>query len=82
MEYEQLLRSILEKIVDYPSAMDIRREKDGDDILLIVDPCDQDAPLVIGSEGRVVGALKDIFYIIGASQEKGNIYIALDVPEK
>ena len=80
-KYTELLELILKEMVKYPDEIKVVRETDEMGVLLNVKMNQDDAGLVIGREGKTIGAIRYIMLAIGM-RNRAKISIKLDVPDR
>ena len=80
-KYVELLESILKEMVKYPDEIKVVRTTDEMGVLLMVKMNPEDAGLVIGREGKTIGAIRYIMLAIGM-RNRAKINIKLDVPDR
>ena len=78
---KELLEIILKALVSNPDEVKVTRTVDEMGVLLSVEVADGDAGMIIGKQGKNVGALRTIMSAIGA-KSKSRINVKLNVPDK
>ncbi len=74
MKYEQTLRYIVENLVDNPDAVKITSEKEENQTVYHVETAPEEAGKVIGRQGAVVSAIRNVLSSI-ASKNRERVYV-------
>ena len=78
---KELLETILKALVSEPDKVKVTRTVDEMGVLLSVEVADEDAGMIIGKQGKNVGAIRTIMSAIGA-KSKSRLNVKLNVPDK
>ncbi len=71
MIYDQIVRSIIEPLVDQPEALLIREMDDGsDNITIVIVANNDDTARLIGRKGVVAEALREVMSIAGKQDQR------------
>lgn len=68
---EDTLTYILTKLVDHPDDLAVETQEDGDHVTLLVKAHEEDMGKIIGKNGRIIRAIRDLIKILAI---KDNIY--------
>ena len=77
---QELLETIIKKIVDNPEAVKVTKTVDEMGVLYIVDMDQRDAGLVIGREGSTIYAIRGVIRTV-AGRNKCVANVKLNVPD-
>jgi len=79
MNAQELLKAILESIVDEPEKVEVERKVDEMGVLLIVRVGESDRGQVIGKKGNTANAIRSIIRIIGIKNRE-RVNVKIDIP--
>ena len=74
---KNLIRFLITNIVDQPEAVVIKEKKEGESIIYLIDVAEKDRGKVIGKEGKVIQALRNLVNI-KAQKEGSKIFLQLN----
>lgn len=75
---ENLLKALLSPLVKNPKSIKIEREKQDDNIKFIINIPKDDVAKVIGREGKMIKAIKNLLKIRAI---KENVFVSLEIKE-
>lgn len=73
---EELLKHILENIVNNPDKIELKRVEEESVVTFEISLDDEDKGLVIGRQGRTIKAIRDILGIL-AARENVKVYLKI-----
>lgn len=74
---KEFLNFLLTNIVDQPEAVTIKEKEDENGLILLVNVAEDDRGKVIGKEGKVIFALRNLLNI-KAQKENKRVFLQLD----
>ena len=63
---KELIEFLARSLVDDPDAVEVREERDGDRVVLRLYVADGDMGKVIGRQGRIANAMRDLLKVAAA----------------
>lgn len=75
---KELVEFIARAIVDHPDEVEVEEEEDGDRIILRLHVADDDMGKVIGRQGRIANAMRDLLKVAAAQRDAR---VSLDIGE-
>lgn len=67
---QELLEFILKHIVNYPDEVVVSKEEDGEIVRFHITVNPEDAGLVIGKEGKVINAIRNLIRVPAVKEQK------------
>jgi|TARA_R100000049_G_C1948020_1_gene94027 predicted RNA-binding protein YlqC (UPF0109 family) len=77
----EFLKEILEKLVDEPGEVKVKKILDGNGTLLVFEVAEKDRRFVVGRQGSTFQAIRTIMNLIGY-KNRTKINIKMNEPEK
>ncbi len=74
---EDLIRYLLENIVENQSAINIEKEQTDEETIFLVDVAEEDRGKVIGKNGKIVSAIRNIVGIKAQKKDR-KVFVQLD----
>ena len=75
---KDILLYLVTVLVDHPDDLSIEERQDQDAIILTIHANQEDIGKIIGKNGRIIRALRDLMKVIAA---KRNIYVDIEIHE-
>lgn len=75
---KELVEFMARAIVDEPDSVEVEEEEDGERIIFHLFVADDDMGKVIGRQGRIANAMRDLLKVAAAQQD---VRVSLDIGE-
>ena len=73
----KLLKYLITKIVDEPQKIKIKKEKNEEGIIFLIDVAESDRGKIIGKDGKIITSLRNIVNV-KAKKENEKVFLKLD----
>ena len=70
MDYEKIVKTIIDPIIEDPSSVLLRVNEEEKDVLIIIAAEKDDTARLIGRKGLIANAIREVVSIAGKSEEK------------
>ena len=70
MDYEKIVRALIEPIVSEPESVLIRIVEDGKDVNILVAAEKEDTARLIGKHGIIANSLREVLSVAGKSENR------------
>ncbi|HHT67554.1 MAG TPA: KH domain-containing protein [Erysipelotrichaceae bacterium] len=70
MDYEKIVRKIIEPIVEDPASVFLRVNEEEKEVLIIIAADKEDTARLIGRHGLIANAIREVVSVAGKSQNK------------